>query len=96
MADSDKTAIPAELARNGLRADVARMLRDGYGSLRVSRRMLAQALDEIGDASGCLGTVELADVRAELDTMHDRLEDMDTQLKKHVDRLAALSSVRAT
>lgn len=93
MAELGGAGIPAELARNGLRPDVSRMLRDSYGALRMARRMLAQALDDLGDASGCLATVELADVRVELEGMHDRIEDMDTQLEKHVGRLAALSSI---
>jgi hypothetical protein len=93
VADSEKTSIPAELVRNGLRPDVARMLRDGYGSLRVVRRVLMMALDDLGDASANLGTVELADVRAELDRMHDELDAMDPVFRRHVDRLALLSSI---
>ena len=92
----EKTALPPELARNGLRGDVARMLRDGYGSLKFVRRLLGQAQDEIGDASGCLGTMELADVRAELEGMHDQLEDMGAALRPLVARLELLSTARTS
>lgn len=93
MAEHDATGIPAELARNGLRADVARMLRDSYGGLRAMRRLLQMALDDLGDASANVGTAELADLRAELDRMHDELDAMDPVLNRHAARLAALSSV---
>lgn len=93
MVNSEKTGIPAELVRNGLRADVGRMLRDSYGGLRAMRRLLQMALDDLGDASANVGTVELADLRAELERMHDELDAMDPVLNRHAARLAALSSV---
>jgi hypothetical protein len=64
-------------------------MRDCYVGVRAVRRLLAVVTDDVGDL--LLALSREGGPGAEVEKMHDTLEDVDTQLEKLRTRLRALS-----